>query len=313
MKKILILGSSGFIGKNICQYFKNKNIQVFGTYLNNKPKNEDGIKYVKADLTKKKHAMKVIRGKDIIIQAAAITGGIKDAKKNPVKYISDNAVMNSIIFETVFKCKTKHFIFLSCSVMYHVSKNALKEIDFNSSKKIYPSYFGGAWNKVYFEKMCEFYSKISNTKFTAIRHSNVFGPHDTFDLEKSHLCAATIKKVIDTKKNSIVVWGNGKEKRDLLFINDLVKAIDLIILKQRKKFEIFNIGSKSLISVSNLVKEIIKISRKKIKIYYDIKKPTNKFSVRLDCNKAKKILGWNPKFSLKQSLLMTINWYKSNL
>ena len=128
MKKILILGSSGFIGKNICQYFKNKNIQVFGTYLNNKPKNEDGIKYVKADLTKKKHAMKVIRGKDIIIQAAAITGGIKDAKKNPVKYISDNAVMNSIIFETVFKCKTKHFIFLSCSVMYHVSKNALKEI-----------------------------------------------------------------------------------------------------------------------------------------------------------------------------------------
>ena len=84
-----------------------------------------------------------------------------------------------------------------CSVMYESSNKKMKEKDFNPNGRIYPSYFGGAWNKIYFEKMCEYYSKISKTKFTVIRHSNVYGPYDKFDLDKSHLCSATIKKVLD--------------------------------------------------------------------------------------------------------------------
>ena len=81
----------------------------------------------------------------------------------------------------------------------------------------------------YIEKICEFYSKISKTKFTILRHSNVFGPYDTFDLNKSHVCAATIKKVIDSNTNKVKVWGNGREGRDLLFVYDLVEAIRLSI------------------------------------------------------------------------------------
>ena len=55
-----------------------------------------------------------------------------------------------------------------------------------------PQYFGAGWTKVYIEKMCEFYSRIGDTKYTVMRHSNVFGPHDKFDLEKSHVFGATI-------------------------------------------------------------------------------------------------------------------------
>ncbi len=314
MKKIIILGSSGFIGKNLTEKLKKNNTLLFGTYFQSKPKKNKNIKYIKANLTNKKDVNKVMKGMDIVIQAAAVTGGIKDAKKNPVKYISDNAIMNSIIFESVYKNKIKHFIFLSCSVMYHLSKKPLKEKDFDPNKEIYPSYFGGAWNKVYFEKMCEFYSRISKTKFTALRHSNVFGPHDTFDLDKSHLCSATIKKVYDStgKKNTITVWGNGTEKRDLIFVDDLVNAVKLIISKQKKSYEIFNIGSSNGISVKELVKKIIKISGKKIKIIFDRNKPTNKFSVRLNCTKAKKILGWKENFNLNTALRITSDWYKKN-
>ena len=213
MKKIIILGSSGFIGKNLTEKLKKNNTLLFGTYFQSKPKKNKNIKYIKANLTNKKDVNKVMKGMDIVIQAAAVTGGIKDAKKNPVKYISDNAIMNSIIFESVYKNKIKHFIFLSCSVMYHLSKKPLKEKDFDPNKEIYPSYFGGAWNKVYFEKMCEFYSRISKTKFTALRHSNVFGPHDTFDLDKSHLCSATIKKVYDFTGKKKYYYSVGKWNR----------------------------------------------------------------------------------------------------
>ena len=311
MKKVLILGASGFIGKNICINLEKKNYSIFGTYFKNKPKKISNIKYLKADLTNKNQVNKIFKQMDIVIQAAAVTGGIKDAKKRPAKYIADNAIMNSIILESIYKNNIKHFIFLSCSVMYHSSKKPLKENDFNPKGRIYPSYFGGAWNKIYIEKMCEYYSRISKTKFTVLRHSNVYGPYDKFDLEKSHVCAATINKIYDDKVNkSITVWGNGKEKRDLLFVEDLAEAIKLSLINQKKVFEIFNIGSNNLISVKNLVKKIIKLSNRNINIKFDIRKPTNKFSVALNCSKARKLLKWEPKYTIDQGLLKTINWYK---
>ena len=312
MKKILILGASGFIGKNLVDYLSAYNYELYGTYLKNKPKKNSKIKYYKVNLKEKKQVNEIIKNKDIIIQSAATTGGIKDAKKNPAKYIADNAIMNSIILESIFYSNVKQFIFLSCSVMYESSNKKLKEIDFNPNGKIYPSYFGGAWNKIYFEKMCEYYSKICKTKFTVIRHSNVYGPHDKFDLDKSHLCSATIKKVLDNKNKRITVWGDGKEKRDLLFVDDLTNAIKLTFTKQKNKYEIFNIGSSTSISVKELVKKIIKISNKRIDISFDLKKPTNKFSLSLDSSKAYLFLKWKPNYNIDQGLKKTINWYKQN-
>ncbi len=312
MKRILILGASGFIGQNLVNYFSRFDYKLYGTYLKNKPKLNSKVKYIKIDLKNKKKVSKIIKNIDIVIQSAAVTGGIKDAKNNPAKYIADNAIMNSVIFEAIFYSTVKHLIFLSCSVMYESSYKKLKEKDFNANGNIYPSYFGGAWNKVYFEKMCEYYSRICFTKFTVIRHSNVYGPHDKFDLENSHLCSATIKKVIDNNDKFINVWGNGKEKRDLLFIDDLTRAIKLSIRYQKTKFEIFNIGSGVAISVGKLVKKIIYIADKKIKINFDLTKPTNNFSVSLDSSKAYKILKWKPKYNIDQGLKKTINWYKKN-
>ena len=79
-----------------------------------------------------------------------------------------------------------------------------------------------------------------------------------------------------------------------------------------KNFDIFNIGSKKLISVKSLVQKVIKISGKQIKLRFDKHKPTNKFSVGLNCSKANKILGWKPKYDLEKALKITINWYKTN-
>ena len=124
---------------------------------------------IKANLTQKHHVKRVMRGMDIVIQAAAVTSGIKDVAQGPHKIIAENAIMNSWVFRSAFDLSTPHVFLLSCTVMYHSSDIPLKENDFDANREMYPSYFGGAWNKVYFEKMCEFYSSLGRNKYTAMR------------------------------------------------------------------------------------------------------------------------------------------------
>lgn len=313
--KVLVCGATGFIGRNIAEFLaKRDDFEVYGTYLNSKPLDNPEIKMIQADLTDKEAVSNVIRGMDVIIQAAATTSGAKDIVTKPYYHVTDNAVMNSFIFRSAFEHKVGHVIFFSCTVMYQPSDIPVKEEDFDANKEIYPKYFGVGWTKVYIEKMCEFYSRIGTTKYTVIRHSNIYGPYDKFDLERSHVFGATITKVMTAEDGGrIVVWGTGEEERDLLYISDLVDFVKLAINKQKSKFELYNVGYGSSISVSNLVKKIIASSDKDIKIEYDMSKPSIETKLCLDITKAKNVLGWFPKVSLDEGILKTMEWYKSNI
>jgi nucleoside-diphosphate-sugar epimerase len=311
-KKILILGASGFIGKNMAIYFsKKKNFIVSGTYLNKKTKIKK-VKMFKCDLTKKNETDRVIKGSDIIIQAAATTSGAKDILEKPYIHVNDNAIINSMVTRSAFDNKINHVIVFSCSVMYQSSKKPLKEKDFNPSLKMYPNYFGAGWMKVFVEKMCEFYARLGINKYTLVRHSNTYGPGDKFDLAKSHVLAATINKVVNCKNNKVLIWGDGKEERDLLFIDDLINFVYLAIKYQKKSYELYNVGSGKLISINKLAYKIIKVFGKKITALNDTSKRTLKTYVCLNSSKAKKELKWFPKTSLEKGIKITIDWYLKN-
>lgn len=313
-KNLIILGSSGFIGKNLISYFsKKKQFNLSGTYNKNKPQKIAGVKYVKCDLLDSKKVNQLLKKKDIVIMAAATTSGAKDIVERPYIHVTDNAIMNSIITRAAFDNNCEHVIFLSCTVMYHSSKHKIKEKDFNSNKEIYPNYFGGAWMKIFTEKMCEFYSRLGKNKYTIIRHSNVYGPHDKFDLKKSHVFGATMTKILRSKNGEINIWGNGTEKRDLLFIDDLSSFIYLAIKKQKKIFDLFNVGYGNLISINELTKKIAKIAKKKIYLKHDLSKKNLKTNIVLDCQKAYNQLGWKVKNTLDKGIIKTINWYKKNI
>ena len=310
--KILILGASGFIGKNMAIYFsKNKNFIVMGTYLNNKI-NIKNVKMIKCNLTNRNETDRVIKGSDIIIQAAATTSGAKDILEKPYIHVNENAIINSMVTRSAYDNKVKHVIVFSCSVMYQSSKKPLKEKDFDLNLNMYPNYFGAGWMKVFVEKMCEFYAKLGRNKYTLIRHSNTYGPGDKFDLAKSHVLAASINKVANCKNNKVVIWGNGKEERDLLFISDLINFVHLAIKKQKSKYELYNVGSGELISINQLVSKIIKVFGKKITTINDATKKSLKTFVCLDSSKAKKELNWFPKVPLDKGIKITIDWYLKN-
>ena len=197
--------------------------------------------------------------------------------------------------------------------MYNPSSTLVKEEDFRADKDIHADYFGAGWTKVYLEKMCSFFSGIGSTRYTIVRHSNIYGPYDKFDLERSHVFGASITKVLHCTNGEITIWGDGSEERDLLYVSDLVDFIKLAIEKQNTPFGLFNVGFGSSIKVSDLVNKIVTFSGKNIIVKNDTSKPTIKTRVALDCGKAKRQLGWEPKVSLDEGILKTMDWHRSNI
>lgn len=314
MKKLLICGATGFIGRNLVEhYLKQGTYEVYAVYHNKEPYYAPGVKFVHADLTEKCDVERVMQGMDIVIQAAATTSGANEIVNKPYYHVTDNAVMNSLILRAAFECRIERLLFFSCTVMYQPSEVPLKESDYSESDDIFKNYFGVGWTKVYIEKMCEFYARICDTKFTVFRHSNIYGPYDKYDLQRSHVFGATVTKVMEAEEGTdVVVWGGGKEQRDLLYIDDLVDAVDLAISKQNTKYELVNIGYGESVSIADLVRQIIDISGKDLNIRFDTTKPTIPTTLCLNCEKAANLFDWHVKTKLNDGISKTLAWYKEN-
>jgi len=315
MKNILICGATGFIGRNLLDYYYKQGGYNIRAIHHQRPALEgyDGVEWVKCDLKNPKQVQEVMIGIDIIMQFAATTSGAKDILDKPYIHVTDNAVINSLLLREAFEQKIEHFIFPSCTIMYQKSEIAIKELDFNPLEEIQSFYFGAGYTKIYLEKMCEFYSRLGKTKHTVIRHSNMYGPYDKYDLEKSHVFGATITKVMTSENDKINVWGTGEEKRDLLYVEDLIDFIDLAINKQTTPYELFNVGLGEGIKIKDLVHKIVKYSERDLEIVHDLSKPTIPASLFLDCSLAKEKFNWKPKHTLDEGIIKTLDWYKNNI
>lgn len=312
-KKVLICGATGFIGRNFVEQLSRRaDLDVHAVRFKREEYACSNVTWHHADLRNPADIERVIAGTEIIIQAAATTSGAKDIVSRPYIHVTDNAVMNSYLFRAAFEHRVKHVIFFSCTVMYSSSETALKETDFDGNKPLHPRYFGVGNTKLYIEKMCEFYAGISDTKFTAIRHSNIYGAHDKFDLERSHVFGATVTKVM-TARDKITVWGTGEEERDLLHVDDLVRFVELAIEKQPEKYRLYNCGLGEAITIKSLVHKIVNASGKQLAIEHDLSQPTIKTSLFLDCSLAKTELGWAPTISLDAGILRTLAWWKEHI
>ena len=315
-KKMLICGATGFIGRNLVEYYSKTNkYDIVAVYNRKKPfsDNVNNVSWVKADLLNPKDVKAALSGINIVLQFAATTSGANDIVNRPYIHVTDNAVMNSLILRECYEQSIEHIVFPSCTVMYQPADFAQKESDWNAQDEIFSTYFGVGNTKVYIEKMCDFFSRLGKTKHTVMRHSNMYGPHDKYDLERSHVFGATITKVMTNTDGTINVWGTGEGARDLLHIDDLVSFVDASIEKQTTPYELFNVGLGKATKIIDLIEKIIKHSGKDLKIEHDLSKPTIPTSLFLDCSKAKELLDWEPKIQIDEGILKTLEWYKKNL
>lgn len=315
-KTMLICGADGFIGKSALEFFRDEYDITATLFDREEPRKgrADKVEYVSVDLRNENQVIELFNRKkyDVVLQAAATTTGAKDVVERPYVHVTDNTVMNAWIFREAMRTKVGHLLFPSCTVMYQPKECAQTEKDWSPLDEIYPAYFGVGNMKVFSEKMCDFYSRIGDTKFTAFRHSNVYGPRDKFDLDKCHVVPAFVNKVTNAQ-DVLEIWGQGKASRDIIYIDDLIDFIDRCIKNQKTKYELYNCGAGQAYPILELAKIIMKINNKTLDFNFDLTKPDIPTTVILNCDKAKNELGWEPTTSVEDGLRATCEWYKNNV
>ena len=313
-RRVLVCGATGFIGRNLVETLaRQPDLEVHALRHIAPAYEVPGVRWRHADLLKQADVSTAVQGMDVVVQAAATTSGVRDIVNSPHIHVTDNAVMNSLLLRECHEAKVGHFVFFSCSVMYGARDRPWREDEWDAGQALHPSYFGAGWTKVYIERMCEFFAGLGVTRHTVIRHTNVYGPHDKFDLERSHVMAATITKALSGTDGTLRVWGDGSEARDLIYVGDLVRFVELAIRNQTASYELLHASSGRAVQVRHLVEAVIAASGRSLAVEYDTTKPTIKTSFALDSGRALERLGWKAEVTMEEGIARTIRWWRETL
>jgi len=312
-RRVLVCGATGFIGRNIVEALRRRgDLEVHAVRFTRSEYAADGVTWHQADLRDAEQVNRLLQGMDVVIQAAATTSGSRDIVATPYIHVTDNAVMNSLLLRACFDHRVGHFLFFSCSVMYQPREVPWREEEWDAAQEMHVNYFGIGWTKLYIEKMCEFFSRRGVTRHTVIRHTNVFGPHDKFDLERSHVFGATVTKAMTSTTGAVTVWGTGEEARDLIHVDDLVRFVELAIARQTAPYELLHASAGAAIRIKDLVARIVAASGRDLRIEHDLKGPSIKTSFALDNRRAREVLGWQPEVAFDEGVRRTLDWWRTH-
>jgi nucleoside-diphosphate-sugar epimerase len=313
-KKVLVTGATGFLGRNVFEFLsKRDDLDVYGTYFNS-PDFSDKNNYEHVDLRDREQTEWALNGMDVVAHFASVTGGMGDAQERMNTYITENMTINTNLFNALYTCGVPQAILPSCSIMYPSSGSPQREEDFNSETEIEGQDLIFAQVKLSLEGFAEGYAREGRTKFVVMRHSNMYGPHDHFDEKRSHMFGANLGRIVRAKDDdTITVWGDGKAERDLLYVDDLSRFVDMALLPTVDSFNLLNVGCGGSIPVKDLIQKMVSISGKDLEIEFDKSKPTKNDKIALDSSKAREIYGWSPEISLEEGIRKTMDWYGDSI
>ena len=297
--KIYVAGHNGLIGSAILRKLKDKGYSNI-IYRSKKQLDLKSQAKVLNFLKKQKP--------NFIFIAAAKVGGIYANNKYKAEFIFDNLSIQSNLIHSAYLTGIKNLIFLGSSCVYPRNcKQPIKE-SYLLTGELEKTNDAYAIAKIAGIKMCESYNYQYKTNYKCLMPTNTFGPNDNYDSLNSHFFAALIKKSHQLKlnnKNELKLWGNGKAKREVIYVDDIADAC-IYFMKKKIKETVVNIGTGNDYTIKEYAKKILSqiIPYKKILIKYDLRKPNGTPRKVLDVSLAKKY-GWCSKTKLNEAILKT--------
>jgi nucleoside-diphosphate-sugar epimerase len=288
--KILITGSSGFLGSHLVQRLAN-NHEIFGISKKSDALSKNIGKNI---LTLKKIPSDI----DCIIHLAALTD-VQYCQNNPKECFEINFMGTQNMLDLARKNDCKFILPTSSLIFGNPKKPTLSE-----NSPINPITIHGA-SKAACEIISKSYSNLYGMNIITTRLFSIYGPNNP----SYSIIHRIISQLLNNKK---IILGNTSTKRDFLFVSDFTCAIELLVNSNLNGFEQFNIGSGSSNSILSICKKLLKISGKSIPIKIDknLIRPNDIKNLISDSSKLQK-LGWKPKISLEKGLEITYDWFKT--
>ena len=296
--KIFVAGHNGLVGSAIVKRL------IYHGY-----KNILSIERKNLDLRNQQHVFHFFRKNkiDAVINAAGTVGGIYANNKYRANFIYDNLTIQSNIIHSCYQNKIKSLIFLGSSCIYpRNSRQPIKE-KYLLNGELEKTNEPYAIAKISGIKMCESYNFQYKTNYKCLMPCNIYGPNDNYNLETSHFFPALIKKSILAKKNKlnkIVLWGTGKPKRELMYVDDLADAC-IFFMKKKTKETLINVGASKDMSILKYAEFVLRKLNWNCKIIFDKTKPDGTPRKIIDSSVALKY-GWSPKVNLDKGLDLTL-------
>jgi len=302
--KIYIAGHSGLVGTALCAEIRSQGYEnlVFKHYT-------------ELDLREQSAVNELFQTEkpEYVILLAAKVGGILANDTYSAEFIYDNLMIESNVINAAHNTGVKKLLFMGSSCIYpKLVPQPMKE-EYLLTGPLEPTNDAYAVAKIAGIKLCQAYRKQYGDNFIAVMPTNLYGPHDNFDLENSHVLPALIRKFHEAKINNqenVTLWGTGSPKREFLYTEDLADAL-IFLMQNYDDAEIVNIGVGQDISIKELAGLIKEITGYEGTIEWDTSKPDGTPRKLLDVSKINS-LGWKAKTSLKQGITETYQWFVSN-
>lgn len=303
--KIYIAGHNGMVGSAIWRNLTSKGFHNL-VGLNSKELNlcnQQAVEYFFDDIRP-----------EIVIDAAARVGGILANNNFPYQFLMENLLIQNNLIDASHRFGVKKFVFLGSSCIYpKLAPQPLKE-EYLLTSELEPTNEWYAIAKITGVKACEALQKQFGKNFISLMPTNLYGSHDNFDLNSSHVLPAMIRKFHEAKTSNnspVILWGTGTPMREFLHVNDMADAV-VFALENSLTENLYNIGTGIDITIKELAQLIQKTVGHTGEIKWDNSKPDGTPRKLMDVSKMSNA-GWNAKINLEEGIKNTYKWYLNNL
>lgn len=249
-----------------------------------------------------------------VFMAAAKVGGIQANNVYRADFIYENLQVQNNVIYSAYKNGVKKLLFLGSSCIYpKLCPQPIKE-DYLLAGPLEETNEPYAIAKIAGIKLCESFNRQYGTHYISVMPTNLYGPGDNFDLEKSHVLPALIRKFSDAKAAqapTVIVWGTGKPRRELMHVDDLADAV-VFLMNTYDGSGIVNIGTgkdNTILEIAQIVKEVVGYEGE---IVLDTTKPDGTPQKQLDVTRLHQ-LGWQARIPLREGIAQTVDWYCHNI
>lgn len=251
---------------------------------------------------------------DAVIMAAAKVGGIHANNTQPADFMRDNLVIQDNVIESAYRADVKKFVFLGSSCIYpKMAEQPIKE-DSLLTGPLEPTNEWYAVAKIAGLKMCQAYRRQFGFNAISLMPTNLYGPGDNFDLQKSHVLPALIRRFHEAKlrgDKQISVWGTGTPRREFLHVDDMADAT-IYLLEHYDAEPIVNVGWGEDVTIRELAETVLSAIQCSGELVFDASKPDGTPRKLLDTSRLSS-LGWKPKITLKSGIESTYKWFQEHI